>query len=697
MTATLRRLDPGPLLRSAPIALPQLLALLALLVLSAPEGGYPLEQWGPAAVLIELLLLLAIVLLPVGERRPPLARVAVAGIAAYAIWSALSMLWAADEGAAAHAATRTALLAATFTLFARWRHVPRSALTVMTAATIGYGLITWGTVIGLLTAADLDPWFFYDRLLEPVGYVNAGAAFWGVGALLGIGLVAQQIAPALRITGAAVAVPAAALSFLCLSRGGLLALGVVVVLALALLPGRARNAAAFALVAVPFAIAAPALLDVGDAARLQPDPTGTLHAAMGRTIAVTFLAMFLAAGWALLEARIPADDPRRARAARAGALALAAIGALATVLFLANIGPLTRDRAGDAIDTITSVSYQPVGAGQNRLTAGLSSGRWQFWTVGWEQFTRDPLRGAGADNFRQDFLLTGQGGENPAYPHSLELRTLGQLGLVGAAFLLLWLVPILIAIRRLAAAPDAASRAVALGAGAAFALWLIHGSVDWLLEYGGFTAVVGALGGLVIAAAPHQRARAGRSDTPRRALPLGWLVRWPAIALLGLTVLWTTTQWIAERDRLAASAISADQPRRAIDRAERARSLDPFTDDADRLLGQLAILRDDLPAARAAYEDAFAKNRGATVPRLWLGVITSAQGDPANAKRWLRRAIRTAPRDQLPRELYARVKAGEQLDPNAVLQQLLERRRALVSDPDPDPTAPGVPAPAPPG
>lgn len=686
MTQRLRRLDPGPLIRSAPIALPQLLALLALIVLSAPEGGYPLEQWGPAAVLIQLLLLLALVLLPVRDRRPAFSRIAIAGIAGYAIWSALSISWAADQGVAAHAATRTALLAATFVLFARWRHTPRSALTITTAATIGLGLVTWGTIVNLLTTSDLDPWFFFDRLLEPVGYVNAGAAFWGATALLATALVGGAIAPALRIIGAAIAVPAAALSLLCLSRGGLLADGVVVLLILAALPGRARNATALAIVGLPLAIAVPALLDVGDAARLLPDATDALHTAMGRTIAVTFLAMLLTAAWALVEARTPTGDPRRTTAARAGGIAVGVIGALAAIAFLANIGPVTRDRAADAIDTITSTGYQPVAAGESRLTAGLSSGRWQFWTVGWEQFQRAPLKGAGADNFRQDFLLAGVGGENPAYPHSLQVRTLGQLGLVGGALLLLWVIPILIAIRRLAAGRDPAGRVVAFGGGAAFTLWLVHGSVDWLLEYGGFTAIIAALAGTVIAAGPEGRVR----SSPRRsAIALPNLLRWPAAALLLLAAIWTTTQWIAERERAAAAAIASDQPQRALERAQRARSLEPWGDDADRLLGQLAIRRGELPAAKAAYLDAFAKNRGAITPRLWIGVISSAQGDDREAKRWLRRAIRTAPRDQLARSLYDRLKAGEQLDPRAVLADLVARRQALVSDPDP------APAPAP--
>ncbi|MBJ7473362.1 MAG: hypothetical protein JHD16_18790, partial [Solirubrobacteraceae bacterium] len=179
MSAALRRLDPGPLVRSAPIALPQLLALLALVTLSAAEGGFPLEHWAPAGVLVALLLIVALFALPVRGPRPSGSRAANGLLVAFALWTAASLLWADDQGAAAVATTRTALLAGTFVLFSRWHHSPRSAHTVLTILTAGLGLLVWAAVYHLAAADDLDPWFLFDRLLEPVGYVNAGATFWG--------------------------------------------------------------------------------------------------------------------------------------------------------------------------------------------------------------------------------------------------------------------------------------------------------------------------------------------------------------------------------------------------------------------------------------------------------------------------------------------------------------------------------------
>lgn len=713
MSSALRRLDPWPLLRGAPIALPQLLALLALITLSAGEGGYPLEHWAPAAVIVHLLLLVALITLPA---RSPSAwsRAAIALVVAYGGWTVLSISWADDQGAAAIAATRTAMMVSTFALFTRWRHAPSSALAVLTAAVAGLGVLTWGVVIALLAETNIDPWFLFDRLLEPVGYVNASAAFWGFVAFTAAGLISGRIGLGHRLIGAAVAPPAAALSILALSRGGLLAAAIVIVLLLALLPGRARNAAGLAIPGLAVLIALPQLLDVGDVLRTfgtplpsPEDPAAVLDGALIRLIAGTLLAVAATFAWARADAALPSDDPRRTRAARGGAAALAATATLATVAVLAGLGPVTTTRIGDAIDSITE-PYQATEVGESRLSAGLSSGRWDFWTVAWAQFERAPLIGAGADNYRQDFLLEGQGLENPRFPHSLWLRQLGQLGLVGFALLLGWLATIAIAIRRLAAGSDPAARAIAVAAAGGVGLWVVHGSVDWLQEYAGFTAIVAAVAGLAVAAgrparqsgataapsAPDEDATttdaagtdvtdAGEATaTPARRAVTGRIATAAAVALLLLLSGWTAAQWTAERDRLAASALAADQPGRAHDRADRARALDPFGEQPDLLLGALAVRRGDLDAARAAYARAYDRNPRATPPRLWLGVLASSTGDARQARRWLRAAGRSAPRDPLPAELLSRVRAGEQLDPQELQRVLAERRRALITDPE---------------
>lgn len=688
MSSAARRFDPAPLLRSAPIALPQGLALVAIITLSAAEGGFPLEHWAPAGVLVALLLVVSMFALP-ATTRPAGSRAAIALIGGFAIWSALSLLWADDRGAAAISATRTILLATTFILFARWRHTSRSAHTVLTVLTAGIGILAWAAVYQLATADNLDPWFLYDRLLEPVGYVNAGAAFWGVAAFLGIGLLSGSTPAAPRLIGAAVAVPGAALSLLCLSRGGVLASGIVVVLLLLCLPGRARNATALLIVGLGLLIGLPQLLDVGDAVRESANATAVLHTALQRIVVGALLAMMATGVWVLIERSIAPGDPTRDRAAKGGAALVAVVGVLAVAVSLAGVGPFTVDNIRDSAKTITK-PYDP-GETEGRLSAGLNSGRWDFWTVAWDQFESAPVVGVGGDNYRQDYLLYGKGGENPRYPHSMWARSLGQLGLIGTGLLLGWVIAVFVAIRRLAVIKDPAGRAVALAAGGAFGLWVIHGSVDWLMEYGGLSAIVAAVAGLAVAAGPQARSPRTAARTSRIA-ERGVLVA--AGSLLVLGALWTATQWLAERDRVAAAQMATDRPQQAVDRAERADTLEPFGEQADMLLGALAIRRGDLPAAQEAYQRAFERNRRAARPRMWLGVLASAQGDPREARRWLRRAARVAPRDQLVADLAEQVAKGQVLDPRVVQAQIAQRTRGLVQDPGPGDNAPAPETPA---
>ncbi len=620
-------LRPADLLRSAPILLPQLLAILVLVILSAPEGGYPLEDWAPAAILVQLLLLVALLTLPGGPSRPAGSTLAIVALAGLTIWSALSISWADDAGVAATATTRTALLAAAFALFARWRQPATTALVAVAVATIGLGLTAWATVFSLRAATDIDPWFLYDRLLEPVGYVNAGAAFWGITAFLGMALISGRLHPALRLVGAAIAPAAAALSLLCLSRGGLLSTAVVLILMLALLPGRARTLGGALIVGTTLLTAVPVLLDVGDAARLSPDAADTLHAAMDRTMLATLLAVALTALWAWAEHRLGAEHPLRARMSRAGAAALLAAAVLGLGLFATGTGPVTPSSVSRAADSITSVQYDAVGAGTNRLTAGLSSGRWQFWTVAWDQFTRHPWHGAGADNFRQDFLLAGKGVENPAYPHSLQLRMLGQLGLIGGVLLLGWLLPAIWAIWRLARVEDPAARALAGALAGGMGLWIVHGSVDWLLEYGGMTAIIGGLTGLAFAASPRSTRAPRRTEHLTRRLGLASVA---VSCLLLLTAAgWTATQWLGQRHRDGALALADTSPRLALQRAERARGLDPFGSLPDQLWASLrssaAICPRPLPptprrSSATAVRAARASGSASSAPRRAISV-----------------------------------------------------------------------------
>ena len=119
----------------------------------------------------------------------------------------------------------------------------------------------------------------------------------------------------------------------------------------------------------------------------------------------------------------------------------------------------------------------------SRFTGSLSSGRYAEWKVAWAEFLAHPVVGIGSDNYAAAYLERREdNSREPRYPHSIELRMLSQLGVVGtalfAAFIAaaVWLA--LSRRRRL----DAISGGAIGAAIMVFAYWVLYGSQDWFWE-----------------------------------------------------------------------------------------------------------------------------------------------------------------------------------------------------------------------
>jgi O-antigen ligase len=85
--------------------------------------------------------------------------------------------------------------------------------------------------------------------------------------------------------------------------------------------------------------------------------------------------------------------------------------------------------------------------------------------------------------------------------HSLELQTLAELGVVGAALLLSVLAGIALAARRSLRAATATAPAATAGLIAALVTYLAHSPLDWDWQMPAVTLIATALAGAVIAAA----------------------------------------------------------------------------------------------------------------------------------------------------------------------------------------------------
>ena len=618
------------------------------------QGGAAPSSWYLGALVVLLVLLAAVwagVVAPPGRA----ATVAIGALAAFTLWSFVSIAWATARGDAWDGANRTLLYLTVFALFALlpWRSSEASAFLaafVGATALVGLGVVV---VAGL---GGADSAFEYGRLSAPVGYENASAglflaAFWPAVMLAARPGVAGIARGALLAAGGVLL----ELVVLCQSRGSLLAAIAALVLAVGLTRERPRLLLALVVVGAGALPTLPFLLDVYAG--------GTPGARMLAPAAVAIL--LSAAALTAVGAAAP-----RVRLTRRPGRGLALV--LAAALVVAGVGAVVAGAAG------------------TRFAGGAGSGRYDFWRVAWSQLTRHPLRGAGADNFAHDYARERRGREEPLYPHSIEWRTLGQTGIVGAVLLAAFFVAACATVRRSTADP------VTIAALVSAAVWLAHATIDWLWELPALGAPAMACLGLV----------AARPGTPRA--PAAQPARGLGAALIAAGCVAAASYALPA---LAAGEIERGvvewrrDPAAAQQRFERARELNPLSDRADVIAGTLALEGGDVAAAELAFRRAAARDPGDWYAQTQLGVVDLGRGRRAAAIAALTRARRMNPNEPaialaldaaraglpLPQEVEARL--AERAVPGPRERHSVDCRPVLgLGTNCPDTTRPGRPA-----
>jgi O-antigen ligase/Tfp pilus assembly protein PilF len=699
-------------LRAAPILLPAAGALALLLWFAADDGGYPLLEWAPGGLIA--LGLLAVATVSIGRRggRPSRATIlALACLLGYSAFSYLSMLWAAAPGAALEGGDRTLLYAALFALFACFGLTGRAAALWLCAYVLALTGLALYVFIHLdqLGANGLGAAMPGGRLVFPVGYVNATAAQWMIGAFAALMLARSgALHPLLRGMLAACAALLCDLALLSLSRGALLASAILLVLIFALFPQRLRTYATLIAVALGVGIAVPALLRVGERVEALLDGEGTYaaaHSALGSALLVSVLAAALTgalvAGIAFLERARTLTPARRARARRG-----VAVLALGTLLALVGGGiavagnPIAR--VEHAWRTFASErGYEANSKNTNRLVAGLGSNRYDFFRVAINQFLDHPLLGIGSENYLAAYLKEGRSEETPRYPHSVELRLLAETGIIGTLIALVGFFAALLAAGRAmrprsarAGGSDALAPACAAAALAGFGYWVVHGSADWFYEYAGLGASAFALLGMACAldrvrpralpahdhasvqaereappvSATHRGERAGASRRVAVTLALG-------VGVLGALAL--ALPWLSTVELHAAARVWRSSPARAYASLEEASSLDPWSSEPDIVAGTIAEDRGQYALAVSYFRGALARTGNEEYAVLELGALASARGQPQRALSLLERALALYPRSMLARQALAEVRSGRRIELRALNNALLGRAQGF--------------------
>ena len=491
------------------------------------------------------------------------------------------------------------------------------------------------------------------------------------------------------------AVLLAEVALLSQSRGSLYATPVMLVLVFALLPGRMRTFAMLVPVALGIAAAAPAVLRVGDHLNngaVVPATSPQRHPRDVRCGRSWW------GSWWRSARRSRAGEPsqRPPPGGYAWALGAAAIATLIAILaggLVAAGNPVTRIRHG--WDTFKS-GYVADSRTGSRLISGLGSNRYDFYRVALDEFAAHPILGIGADNFQQQYLAHGRSEETPHYPHSVELRTLVQTGLVGA----------LLAVVGLGAALLAGGRAVRPGSALIRSLAMWPPRRSRASPTGSSTARSTGSGSSPVWARPPLRCSAWpapweppRGRAPRGRNPPGCRRRpylrrpgagaggpsiaatsawarapcWRSAAALSLAA-----PWFSQLQVQSAARIWTYAPQKAYARLSDAARLNPLSDEAYLVAGGIALRYGELTRADHEFSLALGRSPGDAYAVLERGAIASTRGERREALRLLERAARLNPRDPLTRQALVLVRAGQVVSVQELNRSILQTAQQLA-------------------
>jgi tetratricopeptide (TPR) repeat protein len=705
-------------LREAPATVPALVAVGLFVLWATEQGGYPLTHWAPAGLIVLVLVAVALLATGVHRREIPLSvRVALACLAAFTAVSFLSILWAGVPGDAWEGANRTLLYLLVFALFACCRQRGVSAALLLAVWVVAMIVLAAFVALHISTASgrQLATMLPFGRLAYPTGYANANAALWLIAAWPSLLLArSRRLVWAARGLLAGGAVLLAEVALLSQSRGAFYATPLMLVLAFAFLPGRARTFVVLLPAAGAIAAAAPAVLRVGNhLAQNSVVPSHLHHAVAAIFISAAAAGAVVAAG-AIVEQHslVSARGSARLRTAAAVCAVLALVALIAGGWAAAG-DPIARLRHG--WDTFRSVKGYAANGSGSRLTSGLGSNRYDFYRVALDEFLSHPIGGIGADNFQQQYLRHGRSLETPRYPHSVELRTLTETGLAGSLPAAVGLIAALLgAVRAIRRAADPLARDVAAASLGGFAYWLVHGSFDWFWEFAGLAAPAFALLGLACALAPadaarsrltprslRARARSGAIDgagrTPdqggRQLIPGRSLrmkrrdegsPRWRGVAVAATAALAALAAaaslalpWLSQLEVQSAARVWPRAPRTADSRLRHAASLNPLSDTAYLVAGSIALRYGDLALADRRFSQALSRSPDDAYATLERGAIASSAGRSREALQLLARAAVLQPRDAPTRRALGLAREGHRVSVEELNRSILYQAQQL--------------------
>ena len=437
-----------------------------------------------------------------GSLRSPFG-VALAALLGLGAWTLVTALWSPSPAVAVADTQRIVTYAVAFAL-GTWLCllVGERVLLSLSPLAVGGGIVAVATLIALWAGSSSFDFFELDGTLRyPLGYRNAEAAFFLMATFPMLVLAASRDFD-WRLRGPLLGIACLSIELVILaeSRASLFALVFGIAALLAAHPARLRVLTYTALAVAPAAIAVPWLLDpfqhgAGNLAGSIPP----LHAAC-RAMAVTTV-LALAIGFIAVRLDPAVKLGGRARRAIGGGL-LGLVGAAVAAGLIAialSAGGLTGFVSRHA-NQLTQGSPDLTSTG-TRFGLDFRTERGDLWRVARNDFAHHPVGGTGSGGFYFSYQQHRRSDVEPEDPHSVELLMAGELGIPGILLFATFAIAALLAAlrtRRLGG-QRAALASAALGIGA---YWFVHASVDWFWSYPVITLMmafaIGAAGGPAI-------------------------------------------------------------------------------------------------------------------------------------------------------------------------------------------------------
>ncbi|MCB0858360.1 MAG: O-antigen ligase family protein [Solirubrobacterales bacterium] len=610
------------------------LAVLGLIGLGAGSsafffGFYRATVWEPM-LLAGLVILLAFVV-----ARPAIPQGAsalgAAGLFALGFWALASTRWAELGDLAVTDGARWLLYGVLLMVLLYLVRDSSSRKVLIGATTTGVLVMAAYLQIRLLVDdSAVQELFVANRLNSPLDYINGVATYLLAGLWPLVAVAERARNHAVRGLAAFGAVQLVVLTVLTQSRGAILALVASTVLIMAIVPGRTGRAWILVAVLGGIAICGPALREVIDtgAGALSID---SLRPVVWMGLLGGIVSGLLVAAGSAISARIERGSPD----ARYGLSVISGVGlAVICVIVLGGmvLGVGSRsDQIREQVDSFTSLDETD---GDSRLTSG-GGNRYDYWRVAFKQFEDNPLAGVGAGNYTETYFQERRTSEDVQQAHSIELQTLGELGLVGGVALTAFVCAVLFGLWNTARGTTtrrSAEPALAVAAGGTFFVWLFHTSVDWMHLLPGLTAIAICAAAVLL---PAMRPLESRYSVP--AIGMAALL----VVVISFPVL---KQLRAQQLQSQAAEKLATDPVSALVDARDSIALEPSQRSYYMESAALARLGLYGPARDALLE---ATRNGPHDFVAWglLGDLATRRGLTQEAQRYYRRALHLNPRD----------------------------------------------------